>query len=313
MKLSKKKIISLVAALLALTVVTGTWAYYNQTQSIDNELETSEYGSRIVEDFSPSQELEPGELVNKGVGVINTGDYALLARVKFDEKWQREGVVFKEIKFNDKNAAGDFLIGTVAASGTPEDAWTAVQADAADGLVPTDATDESVVYKQLNLGTDWILGDDGYYYYAAQLAPGAKTNTNILEALRLASNADVGVYAETKYVSTAPTAEYDSAYAAAKAAVEAKLGAGKATEAAIQDEMAAWYGWIKEENYDAATNGAFNYRMSDSALDASKAGYAKAGYTLTVTTEVLQATQEAVAADWSSVPANVLAAWNLGA
>ena len=288
MKNTKKRMMALLAGIVALALFAGTWAYFTSSSSIDNLLHTNSYGAKTLEEFTPGQALEPGVEIEKKVGVTNTGDYDLVVRVKFDEKWAREGVAFKEI-------AHSGAIDTVAY--TAPSTWTATQVNDTDGVVP--AGDETVVFKTLNPGGDWIKGGDGYWYYKTRLTAG-QTTGNVLESIILASNADIGSNEVNTYYSTA-----------AKATIEAAIAAGSYTPAQIE----AMYGWTTTAPLDEST---ITYIKSESALAAGFAGYANADYTLTITTEVCQATSDAVAGSWdmaASAGANlpaIKAAWALG-
>lgn len=280
--IEKRKVGALVAAALAIALVAASWAYFTSTASIDNELGTKTYGARTVENFTPGSILEPGTKINKSVGVQNTGDYDLVVRVKLDEQWSRNGVVFKSIAF-------DGSIDTVIASSGP-DAWTAKQKNDTDGETP--AEDETVVYKELNLGTEWVKGSDCYYYYTSKLGAGKTTLSNLMESIRMASNADVGAYQQVTYYSTA----------------DRDLIAEKIALGTIQDSD---YGWTTTKPSPASL---INFIRADNELIAGKLGYSDADYTLTVTTEVLQATNEAVSASWAmSAPdlASIKDAWAL--
>ena len=267
----------MLSCILALSLVTASWAYFTSSSAIGNDLQTNSYGVKTVEEFVPLTPLEPGVNVKKEVGVTNTGDYDLVVRIKFDEVWSRAGTPFKTIAFNDP------ALMSVTYSATPSPTYTAIQADATDGVAA--AADQSVVHKALNLGSDWARGSDGYYYYTKKLVAGDDTGA-LLSTLTLASNADIGKYADTLYYST----------------VAPGLGT---------DAPDASYSWTTTK---PANEKDITYIKSERDLTPGLAGYANADYKLTVTTEVVQATQGAVDASWTMTAADLASiktAWAL--
>lgn len=180
---NKKKIAG-VAGLAAIMVIGGTFAYFNQTMTVENPFDTGKYDSTVTEDFKPGdgKNWEPGSEVNKDVTVKNTGDYDLLVRVKFDEKWtsKADGSVVKENLGLDDGTS---------------------QEDATDGLVDLDF---SVVQKNLNKA-NWIYNtEDGYWYYKQNLKAGENTGV-FLDSVKLIEDVDLGKYTVTKYYTTAET------------------------------------------------------------------------------------------------------------
>lgn len=302
--MSKKIVLTFGAGILAIALVAGTWAYYTSITEINNDLHTQGYGNRTIEEFTPEDDWEPGETVIKTAAVENTGDYPLVVRVKFDEKWAREGAAFQTIASTGK-------IDTVAYTAGPPEEWTAEQTDATDGLTNGD---ETVVYKLLSGigdGTNgtWIKGSDGYFYYRAQLAPGV-TSSDLLESITMASNIDLGVYTTAEYYSTA---DKDAIQALKDAVDAAAEGTAKDTAKAA---LEAGYSWTLvpaggfADDFDQKT---ITFRKAENALG-EKGGYSNADYTLTITTEVCQATKEAVDATWTMTAADlagIKTAWNL--
>ena len=286
MKERKRKLKRIVAAMLALALIAVTWAFFTAKSTIENEMQTKSYGSKTIEEFTPKQDLEPGKEIDKKVGVTNTGDYALVVRVKMDEEWARNGVPFKEIAYTGP-------IDTVVYDATPPEKWTAKQVDPKDGEVPTTDDEETVVYKKMNLGSAWKKGTDGYFYYTVKLEAGQTTSANLLESIILASNTDIGIYTSDVYYSKAD-----------KSVIEQHIADGTITE--------AHYNWSLTKPADESE---ITYIKNETELSA-KQGYAKADYTLKITTEVCQATQEAVDAEWGMTAPDletIKTAWGLPA
>lgn len=186
-KKNKKKLVLIVALAVAMALG-ATFAYFNQELTAENPFDTGKYDSVLTEDFNPAdgEDWEPGSEVNKDVTVENTGDYDIIVRVKFDEKWTRTGE-----KDAYKTVKGE----------TAYDSTTVYQESATDGLVEND---KSVVHKTLNMD-NWVQGTDGWYYYKSNLEP--EENTGIfLDKVTLDENADMGTYTVKKYYTKAATA-----------------------------------------------------------------------------------------------------------
>ena len=252
MKKSKK--IKAAVGLLALAMVVGTLAYFSKTMSIDNPFSTKKYGGETVEKFTPENNWEPGGQVTKEVQAKNTGDYDLWVRVKFEEKWERDGQLIDGTKLSSTDAAKFF----------PASADNAV-------------VDGSSVYKNLVGVTDgsWIDGKDGYFYYKETLKKD-QTTSKLLDYVTLCKDANMGEYtvSEMKYALVNENTTADQ---------------------------------LKDEDYMLSSapenipEGKVLYQKKVVSLDSAKAGLAGANYTLTITTQLVQATAEA-ANGWATYP-----------
>ena len=177
---SKKKLGLL--GLGAVALVGGTFAYFTQTATIDNPFDTAKYGTVVYEDFKPQDgnDWQPGAEVNKDLYVTNTGDRAVVVRVKFEDFWKRNDAQFH--------------------AATPGEAMTVYQEDLYDGL--TDG-DKSVVHKYFANTDKWsTLQEDGYYYYLTKLEAGADTD-KFLDSVRLDAETDMGKFMTQYYYTTA--------------------------------------------------------------------------------------------------------------
>lgn len=277
MKMNKK-----VAACVGLgvaAVVGGTFAYYNQTTSLENPLITGSYSNQLVEEFTPpADELKPGQKWDKKVGAENTGDYPVLVRIKMGEKWTLKDGKPVELESTDAGFnSGEY---------DPETGiFDANQNNDKDGS--TDG-DETVVHKIMNVAPDsfWIQGTDGYWYWNNVLGTkrsGSSSTDNLMEALVLATDIDLGVYEEKEWYAIA-----------AKGTNASEIPETEWTE--VPDGKTILD--IAEEEKEKLTSNMTIFRKSVSTLDEENAGYADAGYVLTVTADFVQATPDAVKAAW---------------
>lgn len=261
----RKTKVWLATGLLALTVVGCTWAYFTSTSHIDNRLSTKAYGNTITEKFTPRDDWQPGQEVEKVFAVKNTGDSTLVVRVKMDESWAKGGTPpFKT------------LSSTATDSAEQKKIFNVHQGDKTDGLVAADAT---VVAKELN-ATGWVF-HEGYWYYKSLLTAGNETPA-LLNSITLDKDADMGKYTVTSYYhegTAAPTFEPGDA----------------------GDKGTATGGWAKFTGAvpKPITAGNTIFIRTVSKLDSTATGYAGADYTLTITAETCQATLDAVKTEWS--------------
>jgi alternate signal-mediated exported protein, CPF_0494 family len=311
MKKINKKTKVAISAMLAITLIVATWAYFTSESKIDNKFNTESNSVETIEKFTPDQKIEPGQTIDKEVGVKNTGNYGLVVRIKLEEAWARGGTDFLNLSSEDAGAFNDAIDSAVKDSG---DKVTSSQVANGDGDT---AGDETVMYKNLLGLTDgtWTKGDDGYYYYNTILKP--KNSTSLLfDKITFAGDADLGIFDSSssviKYSQTAETdidplqADYDTALAAYEADEddEALKVAFEAAEAALEGA----YAWSATKPADPTT---ITYQKVSSTIDPTAAGYSDADYTLTVITQVCQATEEAVDAEWTGMDAAVKSAWGL--
>lgn len=143
----------------------------------------------------------------------------------------------------------------------------------------TSVADGSSVYKNLAGVADgtWVDGGDGYFYYKKTLASGDMTS-KLLDYVTLCNDADMGTYTVS-----------EMKYALVDASVEAKD--------------------LKDTDYtldkapEKIEDGKVLYQKKVVTLDSTKAGLAGADYTLTITTELLQANADAATeSGWATYP-----------
>lgn len=306
-KMNRKTKASLVGAIL-LVVIASTWAFFTAESRIENDLYTKKYGADTIEKFKPEQELEPGTQIEKKVGVKNTGEYDLVVRVKFEEAWARNTKAFVNLDSVGAEGFNEAIVSAIKNETTGE--VTSKQGSETDGAV---TNDETVMYKSLPglAAGKWIKGNDGWFYYATVLEAGLSTEL-LMDSLTLAGDTDMGIYNSVKKYSKTkesvinPLEEaYEDArvaYLADKDDVEKKAAMDKASE-----DLEVAYGW----STDAPAAHEITYQKVETTLDENAQGYAAADYTLTIVTQVCQATKNAIDAEWIDMDDEVKASWGL--
>lgn len=80
---AKQKRILVASILLAgMIVAGGTFAWFTSKDEVTNKLTaSSDYGVSITEDFTPPSDWTPGQVVNKDVSVVNTGNVDAFVKV----------------------------------------------------------------------------------------------------------------------------------------------------------------------------------------------------------------------------------------
>lgn len=285
MKVNKK--VAAVAGLGALALVGGSFAYYFESGSLDNPLSTGKYNTQLVEDFTPpTEDMKPGVNWDKVVGAQNTGDYPVLVRIKMEEKWVRKGAAdaYKELhsiedyaKFNTvKEKVGAYSAMTV----------TADQVNDKDGLTPVD--DKTVVFKNILTNGDWVDGGDGYWYWNGVLEKKGSDKdktTALMDGLVMATNIDLGDYNTSEYyviLNDGQTPDDNTTWTDAATITDAN-GDG-----------------VVDVRDIAIPEGKKLFRKSESELNTDAPGYADSNYTLTITSEFVQATKDAVEEHWGA-------------
>jgi len=263
-----KKVMGAISALAAVALIAGSFAYWNQTHTVENPFNTGEkYSSTVIEDFKPEdgEDWQPGVEVNKAVQVANTGDQDLIIRVKLDEKWVRVG---ETNPYKSLQAEAD-----------KSKIYTAYQANPTDGLV---TADDSVVLKHLSASTKWIDGGDGWFYYTVNLKEG-ETTDKWLESVELHNDLDVGAQEVKKYITKDAVVNASTTWQEYTGKMPSKIG----SDPVLHNKTEVVY----------KTDGAGKDLL----------GYIDSNYTLTITTQTVQATKEAVMASFGKTDAEITA------
>lgn len=185
--MSRKKIAALImSALVAVCVIGGSLAYFKSQDIEVNRFTTigdpDDGGSDIdiVENFTPPEDVKPGDTTTKEVQVKNTDKYNQLIRVHFDIKLLDDnGNVVDKIEV--KNGP-DGTVGTVITAADLKGYLTLNfdQANVVDTL-------EGATEKQ------WFRADkdnpqDSYYYYLGFVSPD-KCTAKLLDSVNLSLDA----------------------------------------------------------------------------------------------------------------------------
>ncbi|MFI3205991.1 MAG: BsaA family SipW-dependent biofilm matrix protein [Clostridia bacterium] len=264
------------SALVVISAVGGTFAYWNQTATIDNPFDTGTYGTSLVENFTPEdgEDWEPGATIDKEVYVTNEGDYDLIVRAKLDETWTYtdEETAYKTVNSTSDKNADTYL-----------DIYSDVyQYSETDGKIVADGT---VVAKTFSNSTNWVDGGDGWYYYTVNVAPGEETDLWLTD-VTLDEDVDMGVYNQTYYLI------YDN-----------DGTSSEWIEYTYADVVPTYYGSDGTLYYDETEVASLTLNTDyffvtnnkvTTTLDDTLKGYSDSDYVLTITVETVQATEAAV-------------------
>ncbi len=150
---NRKTIIALL--LVAIVGIVGlTIAYFANSQTIENNFITKEYGTEVVEEFVSPENWLPGDTTTKTVVAQNTGQVDQAVRVRLTEEW--------------KTYKNGTLNGWIHPDGTKSTHTTETEL----------STDERVAVINFANNSDWTKVGD-YYYYNYKLAPNEETSTLI--------------------------------------------------------------------------------------------------------------------------------------
>ena len=141
---NKKSIIALL--IVAIIGIVGlTLAYFSNSDTIENQFITKEYGSTYTEEFVSPDNWLPGDTTDKTIIVENTGEVDEAVRISFNESWTTHN--------------NGTLNGWIHPDGTKSTHTTEAEL----------STDESVAILNLANTSDWTKVGD-YYYYNYKLA-----------------------------------------------------------------------------------------------------------------------------------------------
>lgn len=281
----KKKHIAALAGLAAVFAVGGSLAYFNQNLEAVNALSVGKFDTTVHEDFKSITDWEPGAEVKKEVRVVNDGNVPAVARVWFVETWtaadgQENSVTNRKTDENNELLPGESF------EDEGNDLTDIYQEDSSDGKI---AGDQTVVEKTFNLGKGWEYNQkDGCYYYTSILEGDSETPP-LLRKIRLTENADMGHMVEKKFYAT--TEEQPEENSSDWVQFSPNAEGKEVSEADLPDEVR------KKIKYFRSTIGL----ETDDNGNPIGSGYAKAEYTLSVIAQTVQATEDAVEAEFGSM------------
>lgn len=201
--MERSKIIKLIIAsgLLSITLFGVTMAYYYHSIKIDNDFTAAEAKVYMNEKFDPSDKWVPGEEKEKEVRFGNEGSTDVLLRVKFTVKLQM-----------------------------------------ADG---SEVTDNDILKSfklnfEDNFEDEWIMGDDGWYYYTKVLESGQITDVT-LKSVTIGSGISNDVHKTTDdYSSAVFKVDIASEMIQSSGAAEAASAQGWKMKPAVSDGNVTW-------------------------------------------------------------------------
>lgn len=254
------------AGLLAVAMITGTVAYWTQTQQAVNEFKTGKYSTELVETFEPPSDWLPGQATNKDVTVQNDGTVPVFVRVEISQQWiRRENVYDAEGKVILPEK-GDPFSNTFAGTNGEEYAALLQWSDDVVLLSSGQTTTPSLSLGLPTVSTvaqakgKWLLtsetpNEDGkLVFYYIDVLEQDKTTPLLLDGVRMNPNIQGSTLSESTvwdadrqvWVTTTtqnPTHDYQNAHCtvtvamstvqATQAAVEELFGSDKASEQAV--------------------------------------------------------------------------------
>lgn len=187
---AKQKRILVASILLAgMIVAGGTFAWFTSQDEVTNKLTASNnYGVSITEDFTPPSNWTPGQVVNKDVSVVNTGNVDAFVKVSLSNTLDlttltKDGIaISNNTDFSDAVKLDDVEVASLQAGGRL--VWEAGAKPKTEtvgtGYKPS-ATGLYVFERDLDIATDTRTYEyvgyyyDGTNYYALNTIKGDKT------------------------------------------------------------------------------------------------------------------------------------------
>lgn len=177
----KKRAALGLAGLAAVAAIGGTWAYWNQNLSVDNNFQAGNFDSDIVEKFEPEEDWLPGETVEKVVSVKNSGNVDMAVMAKITQKWDGERMVFTDLSGKEAYAA-QVQWGNVAAFASPDTAEAGLSIGIADTVDSFAEAEGQWVLTDVQKPDDSSM--DLYFVYSEIVAQEGVTN-NLVESVTM--------------------------------------------------------------------------------------------------------------------------------
>lgn len=251
-----KRVRVAVVGMAVLAVVAGSLAYWNQTHTIDNPFET---GGKYGS--SVIEDFTPEDGWQPG------------ARVNKSVQVQNTGDqdIIIRVKMDEKWVRKGKTEPYKQFMANPDKAVYKIgQVSQIDGLTEED---DSVVIKHFSDSNNWVDAGDGWFYYKSNLTKGSSTDV-WLEGVELLNDLDVGAYETLHYVTADEVVNEDTTWVKYNPVGGMPKVIG--TDPVLHNKVEVVY------KKDAQGN--------------ELIGYLDSNYTLTITTQTVQATSEAVQA-----------------
>jgi alternate signal-mediated exported protein, CPF_0494 family len=251
-----KKFLVTVSAMAVVGVIASSLAYWNQTHVIENPFETGGKYSSTV-----IEHFTPEEEWQPGVEVNKT--------VHIENTGEQDIIIRVKMdeKWVRKGMTTPYKELTASSDGA---VYVTGQESNNDGLTEND---NSVVIKNFSGSENWIDGGDGWFYYKTNLPKGEMTDS-WLNSVELLDNLDIGVQKVLHYVTTEMELSEETKWEL----YDHTLGMPKTLEGkpVLHSKSTVVYEKDQEGN--------------------ELIGYLDSEYTLTITTQTVQATKEAILA-----------------
>lgn len=205
--MKNKKAFSGLVALLALTIVGGSFAYFTQQDTKQNDFTTGKYDTVLEEEFTSPDVWTPGTETTKEVLVKNNGNVDVVAKVDFTEEWERiENIIGADDKVI--SAAGDKLSLTFTENDIVKEA--AVKKFGADVVILEDIAAFNDYENKTELDGKWVLFEDSKTaYYFGTLLEGEATPL-FLESVTLNKDVKATIVKTTTINGENPTVSVES-------------------------------------------------------------------------------------------------------
>lgn len=291
----KKNIkIMALAGVAAVTVVGGTFAYYNATQTFQNPFNTNHYGTSATEKFNPGDgdDWKPGADVPKTVKATNTGTSDVWVRVSFNEIWTLEDE--RTIDWNSGESGFFEIPADLKASnskyqdhdGTNEPSSVVIKHFVDENII----TDKNELTPTVAATGKWYF-EGGYYYYTDTLAPTDFTN-ELLKSVQLHKDTDMGLFVDSTYFAVVNKNDKEPEFDKSNEKLWHKVDEGQLADA------------LKE--YADQKVDIYTYKENELSSDQKLHGYANSDYELDITVDFVQATADAAeASNWTWNPSMI--------
>ena len=270
----KKRIIIAAGALAIVGIIAGSLAYWNQTHVIENPFETGGKFSSTV-----IEHFTPEDDWQPGVEVNKT--------VQVENTGEQDIII--RVKMDEKWVRKGATSPYKELTAVPDkEIYITGQEDESDGLT---AADNSVVNKHFFESDNWIDGQDGWFYYKTNLLSGEITSP-WLQSVELLNDLDVGAHNVLYYVTTDRELNAETNW------VEYNPLLGMPKQLENQPVLHSKSTMVYEKDEDGN----------------ELIGYLDSKYTLTITTQTVQTTKEAVMATFELTEAqleSLAVTWNL--